>query len=161
MGITEKQRTFPWGLAALLVCVLALYVWTDRPTPALAGWETNFERALAEAAARDKKVLVAFYMNGCPYCVAMDRTVLGTEAVRSAIKTYVPVRVNMEEQRELSNRYAVFGAPTFAVLDAEGRLLTRSEGFQAAETFIKFLERASTTPLRDRAPRAARPSSGS
>ena len=136
-----------WGPALLLAGMAALYFVTTRPAPIPEGWGTDYGAAFAEAAAEDRKVLIAFYMQRCPPCTAMDRMVLSTSAVKSALAAYIPVRVDVDEQRELANRFEVLATPTYAVVDAEGGVLARCEGYQPVETFIKFLTRWSVMKL--------------
>lgn len=135
-----------WGPTFLLLGVMALYLVATRSAPALEGWGTDFDTALAQAAASDRRVLVAFNMRGCPPCTMMDRMVLGKRAVRSALEGYVPVRVDVDQQRLLASRFQVFSTPTYAVIDRAGNLVARSEGYQSTNTFVKFLERGLTQP---------------
>ncbi len=128
------------------VGLAGLYLLGTRPTPVPEGWGTDFTAATRVAAEEHRNILVAFYMPGCVYCDMMDRSVLPAAEVRAAIKGFVPVRVNMEEERELANRVGVMGAPTYAVLDARGNLLTKAEGYQPVDRFVRFLSRASTLP---------------
>ena len=122
-----------------------LYFITIRPGSIPEGWGTDYQAARAEAArtagskSDGRKVLIAFYMAGCPPCAAMDRLVLSTAAVRSALEAFVPVRVDVDQDRELANHFEVFGTPTFAVVDADGRILAKCEGYQPVAAFIKFL----------------------
>lgn len=137
------RRWVPSLLALLLV---GAYLVSGRTLPPLEGWGSDYQVAMAQAARTDRKVLVAFHMNGCAPCVAMERTVLRSERVRNALKAFVPIRVNVDEDRELANRFRVIATPMFAVVDARERLLARCEGFQRAEAFAQFLDRAAALP---------------
>ena len=130
-----------WALRLLLVGLGVLYLFSNRPAPLLEGWKSDFGEALSEAAASNRHVLIAFSMPGCPPCVAMERTVLGTRAVRAALSDFVPARVDITGQPELANRFGVFATPTYAIVDFTGRLLAKSEGQQSIDEFLRFLSR--------------------
>ena len=70
----------------------------------------------------------------------MDRTVLGTSEVREALLGYLPVRLDVNRQREPALRYQVLATPTFVVLNDAGRLLAQREGYQSKEEFVAFLK---------------------
>ena len=76
----------------------------------------------------------------------MNRLVLGTPEVRSALDGYVPIQLNADEHRELANRLGAVGAPTYAVVDAEGRLLAKCDGYQSVSAFVMFLKGSSRSP---------------
>lgn len=127
---------------AVLACVIAVYSVTARSPGIPAGWETDYDAALATASAEDRKMVVAFHMRGCPPCAVMDRLVLGSAAVRNALAGFVPVRVDIDQRPDLAARFGVFATPTYAVLDAEGRLISKCEGYQSKKAFAAFVEQA-------------------
>lgn len=143
---TRRRDRWRWGPWAFFVGLAALYFIGSRPTPPPEGWGDDYTAALAAATEEERNVLVAFYMPGCVYCDVMDRSVLPVAEVRSAVEGFVPVRVNLMEERELANRVGAIGAPTYVVLDARGNLLAKTEGYQPVESFMQFLSRASILP---------------
>jgi len=112
--MTTPTRAERWGPTLPIASALVLYFFLTRPTAAPAGWGNDYEAAIQEAGATGRNLILAFYSEGCPPCTAMDRTVLGTDAVRRALAEYVPVRVNVASQPELARRYQVFATPTIA-----------------------------------------------
>ena len=149
---TSTARSFQWGPALLIVCVLAFYYVMTRPPPIPEGWGTDFDAAMAEAAATDKRLVVAFSMHGCAPCVAMDRSVLPDKRVREALEAFIPVRVEIDSQMDVAARFGIFGAPTYAVIDAAGSVLAGCEGYQPVDQFIKFLAYGLQAPSPDTAP---------
>ena len=135
----QATGRFRYWLPLLLV---ALLFWLTRPAAPPAGWGDDYVAAVTEASSSDKHVLVAFYMRGCPPCHAMDRAVLPSKAVRAALVDYVPIRLDVDVERELANRFDVLATPTFAVIDGQGRLVARTEGYQPTDEFVRFLHRA-------------------
>ncbi len=143
---SRAGRLGRWTTPFLGLLLAVLVYAATRPLPPLKGWMNDYGAALATATATDRRLLVAFHMRRCPPCVAMDRSVLGTGAVRLALEDYVPVRLNVDEQRELANRFQVVATPTYAVVDPRGGLIAVAEGFQPAADFVRFLTRAAVLP---------------
>ena len=133
-------RTQRWGPTLLIAATLMLYFFVSRPTAAPAGWSDDYEAAFKDAAATGRHVVIAFYSEGCPPCAAMDRTVLGTPEVREALLGYLPVRLDVNRQREPASRYQVLATPTFVVTDEAGRPLAYREGYLSKEEFVAFLK---------------------
>ncbi len=157
--VVHQGRRSRWGLVFLIGCVVALYSITTRPATIPEGWGTKYEAALTEATAGNRNLVVAFHMNGCPPCLLMDRSVLGSAGVRSALADFVPVRVDVDKRPDLAARFSVLATPTYAVLDAQGRLIAKREGYQPVETFVTFLEQATAAAHPDHIPKAPHRSS--
>lgn len=139
-----QLRVHPlWPLVAALAVIITVHLWVARPLPPLEGWGTDYEAALAEAAATDRKVVVAFHSDTCPPCTLMERTVLNTSAVREALADYVPVRLDIARDIKVAQRFGVWATPTYAVLDAQGGLVAGFEGALTVEDFVRFLKRVS------------------
>ena len=136
---TPKSRGF-LGPAILVAAVLGLYYVTMRPSEPLEGWQLDYASALTQAAGTDRKLVVAFHMEGCPPCRAMEQQVLASPSVREALEAFIPVRVDASRQRELANLFGIEGTPTYAIVDSSGRVLARCEGFQPVEAFVEFLK---------------------
>ena len=137
---TRPGRARRWGPTLLIAAMLVLYFFLSRPAPAPAGWGDDYEAALKDAGATGRHVIIAFYSEGCPPCAAMDRTVLGTSEVREALLGYLPVRLDVNRQREPASRYQILATPTFVVKDGAGRSLAQREGYQSKEEFVAFLK---------------------
>jgi thioredoxin-related protein len=133
-------------LIGLFVLIAGLYWIVGRPVQPPAGWGADVAVAMNKARAEGRRLLIAFHQPGCPPCAAMDRDVLGDSDVQKAIAPFVPVRVDVQKDSELANQLGVFGTPTYAVVDPDGTMVTRTEGFQPVEAFVRFLERAARIP---------------
>ncbi len=136
----RSGRSQRWGPSLLIAATLVLYFFISRPAAAPAGWGDDYEAALKDAAASGRRVVIAFYSDGCPPCAAMDRSVLGTPEVREALFGYLPVRLDVNRHLEPARRYRILATPTFVVLNEAGQPLARSEGYQSKEEFVAFLK---------------------
>ena len=150
--MTAPTRAERWGPTLLIASAFGLYFLVSRPAAAPTGWGDDYASALRDAGATRRHVIIAFYSEGCPPCAAMDRTVLGTPEVREALLGYVPIRLDVNRDREAAQRYQVVATPTFVVINEAGTVLARREGYQSVEELVAF--------LKDRAPLGAtRPAS--
>lgn len=109
---------------------------------------SSFGRGLDRAREQDKPLLVSFVANWCGYCRKMDRTTWKDPEVIRRTGDLVAVRVDAEEGqrrdgfsgRELAQRYNVDGYPTLLVLDAEGREIARTGGYQEPGQLTAWLD---------------------
>ena len=158
------------GLFILLCALIGVIgYFTTSHGNATENWLTDFDAAADRSRGEARPMLVAFYMEDCGHCRAMDSGVLGEAGVdrlrawmaevSGAIADFVPVRIDVDKHPELANRYRVYGTPTFAVVDSEGHLLSRCEGYQPASAFVSFLKRAGR-PVRAKSPQQPPPSAG-
>ena len=138
---TRSRSTTPVALAILAV-VVGCYMLASRPVPPLVGWGEDFSVALKEAASSERNVLVVFQLPGCPPCRQMERSVLPDPKVTQALASLVPVHLDLSQTPELSERYQVWGTPTYLLLDPQGRLLARDSGYRSVDEFVSFLSRA-------------------
>lgn len=103
-------------------------------------WRTDLDRALAEARSANKRVLVDFSASWCPPCVAMKHEVWPDPDVARAIDAgYVPVMVDADRDNGLSARYRVESIPAVLMLDADGRVVKRNDGFLPRSGMLRFL----------------------
>lgn len=129
-----------WLLVGLLV--LGAYSFTHRVGGAPPGWGSDLAAAQERASLEGRCLLIEFWLPGCTYCRIMESDVLPDDQVRQALADWIPIRLDMTQERELANRYRVTGAPTFVALGPQGREIDRITGYQPAEKFAGFLDRA-------------------
>jgi len=137
-----STSTLKPGYILVGVILLAGYFWLTKPAQPLLGWEDDFQSARQQANDLQKPMLLAFYMEGCGPCQAMDRRVLPQDEVTQALKDFIPVRLDAMKERELANRYGVYGTPTFTVVQPDGQMVAKCSGYYSTEEFVAFIEGA-------------------
>jgi len=147
------RRREPVAWAALLAVVLTIqwpmlkgwyYKTTGAEAPASAiAWRTDFDGALAEARSANKRVLVDFSADWCPPCVAMKHDVWPHPQVARAVDAgYVALLVDADRDTVLAARYQVSAIPTVLLLDGDGRVVKRNDGFLPRAGMLRFLSDA-------------------
>jgi len=104
--------------------------------------EQDLEKALARAKAEGKVVLVDTYAEWCAQCHELDEKTWPDAAVQAWIQAHaIPVRIDTDKVRpELAPKLGIGSYPTVLLLDADGKELKRSLGFQGPAAMKAWLE---------------------
>lgn len=117
--------------------------------------EGNFEEILAKAKKEKKLIFVDCYTVWCGPCKKLVKEVFPQGEVGAFFnENYISYSLDMEkgEGIELAKYYNVTAFPTLLFLDANGNLLTRTEGFVDAKTLIekaKISKKISSKPANE------------
>jgi thiol:disulfide interchange protein len=118
----------------------------------LEGWSTDLEKALADAKAGKKSLLVEFTgSDWCPPCIAMRKNVFSKkEFVQAASKNFILVELDFpkadkelaDKNKPLAEKYKIEGFPTVILLNSEGKEFDRffASEFPKTEDFLKHLD---------------------
>jgi protein-disulfide reductase (glutathione) len=126
----RDTRTRPLGRFTFLGWVAAsALVALSLPDPARAGGDWNdfhiawqaYEAGLAAAKAQKKPILLVLYTDWCPHCTSYSAVFHDDKVVEKA-KSFVMIRLNKDQNAEISKKYAPDGEyiPRTYFLSAEG-----------------------------------------
>ncbi|RYD84242.1 MAG: thioredoxin family protein [Verrucomicrobiaceae bacterium] len=128
LGVPMK-KLFPKLLAALLAAVV-----TTSAALGAAGWDDDYEKAVAKAKAEKKMVLLDFTgSDWCGWCIRLDKEVFSKKQFKDYAKeNLVLVEVDFpqgkrqskkvkEQNAKLQQEHGVKGYPTIIVLSPEGQ----------------------------------------
>lgn len=100
-------------------------------TPSFAGGDWNdtgiawqpFEKGLAEAKEKKKPILLVFYTEWCPHCTNYSKVFHDPKVVEQS-KSFVMIRLDKDQNKELSGKYAPDGEyiPRTYFLSSDGEL---------------------------------------
>jgi thiol:disulfide interchange protein DsbD len=104
--------------------------------------EQDFEGALARARSDKKLLVVDVWAEWCAACKELDEKTWPDPGIAAWIaQNAVAVRVDTDKVRkDLGQSLHILGYPTVLVLDGDGRILRRREGFQKPEDMLAFLQ---------------------
>ncbi|MEX1224579.1 MAG: thioredoxin family protein [Pirellulales bacterium] len=87
-------------------------------------WLTNLEQATEIARESDRMVLLHFWSTTCPPCVRLEQNVFSDNVVATGIEAnFVPVKINVDEQRAIARAYNVRQWPTDVILSPQGEVI--------------------------------------
>jgi thioredoxin-related protein len=135
-------------VAAALVLTVAAHAKT--------GWTEDYKKALSDAKASNKLVLLDFTgSDWCSWCIKMDKEVFQKPAFMDfAGKNLVLVEVDFPNEKhlaahikkqneELKDQFKVEGFPTLVIVDGDGKMVKQFVGYQEGgpEAFVAQLEK--------------------
>lgn len=110
-------------------------------------WGNDMEAALELAKELDKPVMVDFMATWCEPCRAMEDSTFSAPAVIEKSMTFIPVRIDVDEQREVAvayggnaRKYGGVGIPNVLFLDSDGGKLKHVVGFHDPEQFVSVID---------------------
>jgi thioredoxin-related protein len=155
--------------AAALLFALALPLHAQEAPEWFAEAMLDAREEAADAAKAGKRLMLYFWLEGCPYCERMTRVTFRDPAVLERLKRgFVPVAVNVRGDRDLlwtdgatltekqlTAALKMRGTPTMIFLDAKGAIALRLAGYLEPAEFARALDSLSTAPTAG--PRSASP----
>ena len=110
-------------------------------------WSKYDAKALADARAQHKPVVIDFYADWCLPCKELDEKTFSDARVGSELDRFVRVKADLTVPsdaltKQLTKEYAILGVPTIVVLDANGNEVqgARLTGFEAPDKFLARLQ---------------------
>jgi hypothetical protein len=112
------------------------------PTPALgpeAEWLSDYAKALGEGKRRNKYILIFFHYPPAADSQRMNDVVMRNPKVVEEMSRFVCCRLNPVEAQQIASYYSVVKAPVVLILDPNGYLRGRQDGYVMAAIFLNFL----------------------
>ena len=140
-NILSKPANRPLVLIAIVVAAMTALVLASRLRQAvdLIPWRTDFFAAQSEAARTSKPLFLYFGAEWCPPCQDMKRTTWSDRQVETALRRFVPVKIDVDAHPDLAVKYQVQPLPTFIIADKEGNEIRRIDGGMSADDLIGWI----------------------
>jgi len=106
----------------------------------LVPWRHSLSDAQAEAGRVNKPVFAYFTATWCGPCQSLKRTTWSAKNVASAMEGYVPVKLDVDEEGTLAQKYGVSSIPMFIIMDAQGQVKQSTSGAMGAEEMVSWLK---------------------
>ncbi len=93
-------------------------------------WQEDLDLAQEEAEQGDKAVAVMLYADWCSWCKKMFNETLTDPVITSLEERFVWVKLNSDKHKEYMTRFGQKGFPMMVLLDKQGNVIEKREGFQ-------------------------------
>lgn len=104
-------------------------------------WSRSLDKSLVVAQAENKPVLMYFWAIWCQYCARFQSDTLGNPEVKAILeKDYVLVAMDLDVDRDVSNKYGVSYPPYVIFLDDKGTILQRVPGAVDANYLLPIVK---------------------
>ena len=102
-------------------------------------WREDIVLAQQESRQSGKPVVLYFTANWCQPCQEMRREVWTDSKVASAMKRYVPVRIDIDRGGDIAERFNVRAIPLIAIIDDQGNVTRSINRGVSADELITWL----------------------
>jgi thioredoxin-related protein len=112
-----------------------------QPQTAAIPWQHDLAQAKELAKAESKPLLLDFYTDWCGWCKRMDKDTYANKKVIDYAENFICVKINADEQRQLTKEYNVRGFPSTVFLRSDGEVIESIPGYMPPEAFLKLMQR--------------------
>ena len=102
-------------------------------------WYTDLNQAMNVAKNSGKRIFVDFMASWCGPCKRLEHDVFSTTKFKQLSRKFVFLRIDVDEQPSVSERYKVEAMPTQMVLNADGSVVATRVGYSNAADFFAFI----------------------
>lgn len=103
-------------------------------------WMTSLEDAKKLSKLMNKPILVDFWAVWCGPCKKMDIDVWSAEDVKLIMDNFIPVKIDIDYNKNLASSYSVKGIPNILILDSWGNVLESYVGYRNKYTMLEILK---------------------
>lgn len=133
-----------WAITALLCFGVSIVAYRSSASADVAPshWTNDLDKALAEAKAKNKLVLVDFHATWCRPCKMYEEEVFPTSEFKDKTKDMILVSVDVDKQVDLSRRYNVPSLPDIRILNGVGTELGQLKGYGGPDPLYQTIDEA-------------------
>jgi|GEM_PF-1419155 len=136
----ERIRLIIVGVAIALMFVAVLNRSCHAPTdPRAGGFQAlQLTQAKERAQLEEKFVVLEFYADWCSYCRRQREETWPDPEVQAWLTQHaVPIRVDVDQEKQLAREFDVRSLPMTLVLTGSGAEIARLKGFHSAQDFLR------------------------
>lgn len=111
-------------------------------------WENDLEAAQRHARETNRLVLIHFGGSWCPPCQLLEKNVFSQPAFGRELQSkYVPVKIDVDNNKELAAKYAIQNIPTDVIITASGQLLYKVRSPATAAAYLETMNNVAANAL--------------
>lgn len=103
-------------------------------------WSTDYAASMKKAEEEGKPVLIDFTAEWCVWCKRLDEEVYADASVVNALKDFVCLKIDVDQQSNVALAYNVQSMPRTIVLNVHGEIIGDITGYQPLGPFLQFLD---------------------
>lgn len=96
----------------------------------------SYEEGMLAAGAMEKPVILDFYADWCPPCIAMEEGTYPDPRVVSEMRDFIAIKVDTQKRIDIESKYGISYYPTVVFLDAKGKEVSRHIGYLGPEEMV-------------------------
>ncbi|WKV11215.1 thioredoxin domain-containing protein [Marivirga harenae] len=103
-------------------------------------WLNNEKIAKAIATEKDQLILMDFWATWCGPCRKMDSDMWNTEEFKALSENFVPLKIDIDREKELARSYNVRSIPHVVLVTASGEIVWEQTGYSHSAPYEKILK---------------------
>jgi thiol-disulfide isomerase/thioredoxin len=103
------------------------------------GWKTDYTNSLGESKSQQRPLLIYFTASWCGPCRTMARTTFTNQLVVQALRSFIPLALDIDDHSDLAEHYGIHAVPTFQIFTPAGQQAAATTGYLDADPFIAWL----------------------
>lgn len=129
-GMRWRGVFFALPFMAMTMAIVAPQERVEAKAAAGIAWQPSMQAALKESKRTGKPIMVDFFATWCGPCKMLDRDTFSNARVIRESRRWIAVKVDIDKEPKLAEKYNVSVIPTIAFLRPNGTLAARFVGYR-------------------------------